>query len=99
MNFKCARKRRRLQRCKSLISRLTELINMAPRRQAKTYEVMRRHIESRHGHFAGEAILAGQFADLEEPKNALALDVSCSPQALATGIITNLHLAELPPLN
>ena len=29
-----------------------------------SYEVMRSHIAARHGHFAGEAILAGQFADL-----------------------------------
>src|ERR1700739_3421139 len=63
-----------------------------------TYEVMRRHIESRHGHFAGEAILAGQFADLEEPKNALVLDVSNSSEQLVTEMIANLHLAEPPPL-
>jgi gluconokinase len=63
-----------------------------------TYEVMRRHIESRHGHFAGEAILAGQFADLEEPKNALVLDVSHSTEQLVTAIIANLHLAGPSPL-
>jgi gluconokinase len=63
-----------------------------------TYEVMRHHIESRHGHFAGEAILAGQFADLEEPQNALVLDVSHQPEQVATEIITSLHLAEPPPL-
>jgi gluconate kinase len=54
---------------------------------------MRHHIESRHGHFAGESILAGQFADLEEPQNALVLDVSHTPEQLATKIITNLHLS------
>ena len=63
-----------------------------------TYEVMRRHIESRHGHFAGEAILAGQFADLEEPQSALALDVSHSPEQLVTETIANLHLSEPSPL-
>ena len=63
-----------------------------------TYEVMRRHIESRHGHFAGEAILAGQFADLEEPKNALILDVSHPPEELVAEIILKLHFAEAPPL-
>jgi len=57
-----------------------------------TYDVMRHHIESRHGHFAGETILAGQFADLEEPHNALVLDVSRTPEQLATEVITNLHL-------
>jgi gluconokinase len=62
-----------------------------------TYEAMRHHIECRHGHFAGEAILAGQFADLEEPQNALVLDVSRPPEQLVAEIITNLHLSE-PPL-
>jgi gluconokinase len=63
-----------------------------------TYEVMRRHIESRHGHFAGEAILAGQFADLQEPKNALILDVSHPPEELVAQIKAKLDLAEAPPL-
>lgn len=48
-----------------------------------TYEQMRQHILARHGHFAGESILAGQFADLEEPTDALTLDVSQTPEALA----------------
>jgi gluconokinase len=58
-----------------------------------TYELMRHHIEARHGHFAGESILAGQFADLEEPQHALVLDVSYTPEQLATKIIANLHLS------
>ena len=41
-----------------------------------SYEVMRSHIAARHGHFAGEAILAGQFADLQEPQHALVLEIS-----------------------
>ena len=57
-----------------------------------TYDQMRRHIEGRHGHFAGEEILAGQFADLEEPKSALLLDVSHSPEQLAVQAIRLLHL-------
>jgi gluconokinase len=61
-----------------------------------TYDVMRQRIESRHGHFAGEGILAGQFADLEEPRNAAVLDVSRSPQQLAAEVIASLHLSESP---
>lgn len=61
-----------------------------------TYDVMRQRIESRHGHFAGEGILAGQFADLEEPRDALVLDVSRSPQQLAAEVIASLHLSESP---
>jgi gluconokinase len=57
-----------------------------------SYDLMRQHIESRHGHFAGESILAGQFADLEEPHDALILDVSHSAEQLVTEVIGELHL-------
>jgi gluconokinase len=57
-----------------------------------SYEVMRQHIESRHGHFAGESILAGQFADLEEPQDALILDVSHRPDQLVDETIAKLNL-------
>ena len=59
-----------------------------------SYDQMRRHIESRHGHFAGEAILAGQFADLEEPNDALVLDVSHPPKDLVAEAISGLQLKE-----
>ncbi len=59
-----------------------------------SYDEMRRHIEARHGHFAGEAILEGQFADLEEPKDALVLDVSHTPDDLAVEAISHLQLAQ-----
>jgi gluconokinase len=58
-----------------------------------TYEEMRRHIEARHGHFAGESILAGQFADLEKPQDALVQDVARSPEVLADDIIRRLNLS------
>jgi gluconokinase len=60
-----------------------------------SYEEMRRHILARHGHFAGEAILAGQFADLEEPTDALALRVSDSPEQLVEETIAGLGLTLL----
>ena len=61
-----------------------------------SYEQMRRHIEHRHGHFAGESILAGQFADLQEPHNALVLDVFHPPDQLASEIIASLRLTQPP---
>ena len=61
-----------------------------------SYEEMRRHILARHGHFAGEAILAGQFADLEEPQDALLLPVAERPDELVQQTITGLKLT--PPL-
>lgn len=57
-----------------------------------TYEQMRKHILERHGHFAGESILAGQFADLEEPTDALALDVAGTPHELSDRAILGLGL-------
>jgi gluconokinase len=60
-----------------------------------TYDEMRRHILARHGHFAGEAILAGQFRDLEEPEGALALKVSDSPEQLVAETIAGLGLTLL----
>jgi len=57
-----------------------------------TYAQMRQHILARHGHFAGEAILAGQFADLEEPADALVLDVGTTPAELVTTAISRLDL-------
>jgi len=61
-----------------------------------SYDEMRRHIERRHGHFAGESILAGQFADLQEPQDALVLDVSRTPDELAAAVIARLNLAQPP---
>jgi gluconokinase len=56
-----------------------------------SYEQMRRHIGERHGHFAGEGILAGQFADLEEPKEAIVLDVAKTPEELVSQLQQELE--------
>ena len=61
-----------------------------------SYDEMRRHIERRHGHFAGESILAGQFAELQEPQDALVLDVSRTPDELSAAVIARLNLAQPP---
>ena len=58
-----------------------------------TYEQMHQHILTRHGHFAGESILAGQFADLEEPNDALTLEVSHAPEELVAEVLSGLGVA------
>jgi gluconokinase len=45
-----------------------------------TYDEIRPRLESRSGHFANEAILAGQFADLQEPKDGVVLRVTATPE-------------------
>jgi len=51
----------------------------------------------RHGHFAGQQILAGQFADLEEPEDepehAVTVNIASTPQEIVTGIRQKLGLA------
>jgi gluconokinase len=49
-------------------------------------------LRARHGHFAGESILAGQLADLEEPKDAVTVEVSESPEQIVSDIRKALNL-------
>jgi gluconokinase len=57
-----------------------------------SYELFAGRIHERHGHFAGEGILAGQFADLEEPKDAVTVDASLTPQEIVSEIRRRLAL-------
>jgi gluconokinase len=57
-----------------------------------TYSEISARLKSRSGHFAGEAILAGQFADLEEPRDALVLRVSYAPEDIVLHVLRKLNL-------
>jgi gluconokinase len=57
-----------------------------------TYSEISARLKSRTGHFAGEAILAGQFADLEEPRDALVLRVSYAPEDIVLHVLRKLNL-------
>jgi gluconokinase len=50
------------------------------------YALFAERIRHRHGHFAGEQILAGQFADLEEPDDAVTVDAAKSPDEIVAEI-------------
>jgi gluconokinase len=49
-------------------------------------------LQARHGHFAGEAILASQLADLEEPQNAVTVEISGTPREIVDQIRKALGL-------
>jgi gluconokinase len=49
-------------------------------------------LRTRLGHFADENILAGQFADLEEPEGAITVSVAETPQAIVQEIREKLGL-------
>ncbi len=51
-----------------------------------SYDLIQERLRMRHGHFATDKILAGQFADLEEPEEAFTVDVTGSPQEIVAKI-------------
>ncbi len=55
------------------------------------YELIRERLGSRHGHFATESILQSQLADLEEPQNAITVQVDQPPDAVVSEIIQRMH--------
>ncbi|HYM79051.1 MAG TPA: gluconokinase [Candidatus Dormibacteraeota bacterium] len=55
-------------------------------------DVISDRLRSRRGHFAGEAILASQLADLEEPEAALTVDIAGTPQQIVDQIRKGLRL-------
>jgi len=56
------------------------------------YALFAERIRHRHGHFAGEGILAGQFADLEEPDDAITIDAAKPPEEIVAEIRKRLAL-------
>ena len=57
-----------------------------------SYDVIRERLHSRHGHFATESILKSQLEDLEEPENAVTVNVDKSPPAIVAEIIGQLKI-------
>jgi gluconokinase len=57
------------------------------------YELIRQRLHARHGHFATASILKSQFADLEEPKGAIAVKIDKTPTEIAKEIIEKLSLS------
>lgn len=57
-----------------------------------SYDLILARIRSRHGHFATASILKSQMADLEEPENAIAVEIDKTPEAITDEIIDKLKL-------
>jgi gluconokinase len=51
-------------------------------------------LAARHGHFFDPALLQSQFDALEEPSDALAVDISGTPEHIADAIVDGLALAK-----
>ena len=57
-----------------------------------TYQVIAARVRARKGHFAGEELLASQFAALEEPRDAVTIDVDQTPEQIVDEALRRLHL-------
>jgi gluconokinase len=70
----------------------------ADRRQVRfvylrgSYETIAARLESRRGHFMPPALLRSQFETLEEPRDAIAVDVEAPPDAIAAEIRRRLRV-------
>jgi gluconokinase len=56
-------------------------------------DLIAQRLRSRQGHFANEQILASQFADLEEPQEAVTVEIAATPQLIVADIRKKLGLA------
>lgn len=57
-----------------------------------SFEEISSRLEHRSGHFAGEAILSGQFADLQEPAHAVVLSAAATPEENVNAALRKLNL-------
>jgi gluconokinase len=57
-----------------------------------SYDLIAQRLRLRHGHFASEKILASQFVDLEEPDDALTVEIDQSAEEIVAAIRRGLGL-------
>jgi gluconokinase len=62
-----------------------------------SYELIAQRLLERKGHFADEHILAGQFADLEEPTDATTVEISGTPHEIVADICRRLKVSAAEP--
>ncbi|HEY6464557.1 MAG TPA: gluconokinase [Candidatus Acidoferrales bacterium] len=51
-----------------------------------SFEELTQRVEARQGHYAKKELVVSQFAALEEPEDAIAIDVSRSPEEIAADV-------------
>ena len=85
--------------CSALKRSYRELLGIGPNaKEVKlvylkgTYDLLLERLHSRRGHYMKEKMLSSQLADLEEPADALTIDISESPQQIVSEIRKHLGL-------
>ncbi len=56
-----------------------------------SYDLIAQRLRQRHGHFASETILASQFAALEQPDDAITVDIDHTEEEIVADIIRQLR--------
>ena len=56
-----------------------------------SFELIRKRLETRKGHYMKAGLLESQFATLEEPGDAIGLDIDDTPDAIADSILRQLQ--------
>jgi gluconokinase len=56
------------------------------------YELIAQRLRARRGHFANQQLLASQFATLEEPEDAIRVDVSQTPEEIVAEVRRRLKI-------
>jgi gluconokinase len=59
-----------------------------------SYELIAQRLRQRHGHFASETILASQFAALEEPDDAITVDIDRAEDEIVAAIFRHLGVTQ-----
>lgn len=57
-----------------------------------SFELIETRLRTRRGHYMPPSLLASQFAALEEPADALTLDITPAPETLASQVMEHLVL-------
>lgn len=55
------------------------------------FDLIRERLEARKGHYMKAGLLESQFAALEEPVDALSIEIDDTPDAIADSILRQLH--------
>jgi gluconokinase len=83
--------------CSALKRSYRELLQVSPEVKLVylkgSFELLRQRLHARKGHYATEQLLNSQFADLEEPTDALIVDVAPPPEEIIVQIRAQLGLA------
>lgn len=61
------------------------------------YELLVSRVHARKGHFAGEELVKSQFTDLQEPTDAVVVDVAPAPEEIVAEILETLGLRNQGP--